>query len=70
MPIDVSTIKIKEYNSSWKHIICVDGKPICIVRGNKTLSKCISYLLNGEPVLNDGKIMKILDKVRDERKDT
>lgn len=61
----ISTLKIKEYNSTPKHVIIVNGTPICIVRGNNSLRDCISYLTNGEPKLKDGKIMKMLDKARE-----
>ena len=62
--LDIKTMKIKECNSSWKNVLMVGGVPVLIVKGNKSLQNCISYLLNGEPKLTDGKIMKILDRVR------
>ena len=43
----------------------VEGIPICIVRGTKSLNDCINYLMNGKPSLKDGRIMKILDKVKE-----
>lgn len=61
----ISSVKVKEYNSTNKHILMVDGKPVCITRGNKSLNDCISYLMNGEPDLKDGRIKKILDKVKE-----
>lgn len=60
----ISTLKVKEYNSTNKYVLMVEGIPVCIVRGNKSLNDCISYLMNGEPSLKDGKIMKLLDKLR------
>lgn len=60
----ISSVKVKEYNSTNKHILMVDGNPVCIVRGNKSLNDCISYLMNGEPDLKDGRIKKILDKAK------
>ena len=63
--LDIKTMKIKECNSSWKNVLMVGGVPVLIVKGNKSLQNCISYLLNGEPKLTDGKIMKILDRVRE-----
>lgn len=62
--MNISTVKIKEYNSTYKHILVVNGTPICIVRGNRSLNDCIGYLMNGVPSLKDGKIMKLLDKVK------
>lgn len=63
--MNISTVKVKEYNSTKKHILIVDGNPICIVRGNKSLNDCISYLMNGEPSLKDGRIQKLLDRVKE-----
>ena len=62
--MNISTVKVKEYNSTNKHVLMVEGIPVCIVRGNKSLNDCISYLINGDPLLKDGKIMKLLDKVK------
>ena len=62
--MNISTVKVKQYNSSYKHILMVEGIPVCIVRGTKSLNDCINYLMNGEPTLKDGRIMKILDKVK------
>lgn len=62
--MNINIVKIKEYNSTYKHILVVNGTPICIVRGNNSLNDCISYLMNGEPSLKDGKIKRLLDKVK------
>ena len=62
--MQISVVKVKEYNSTNKHILMVDGVPVCIVRGNKSLNDCISYLMNGEPNLKDGRIQKILDRMK------
>lgn len=61
----ISSVKVKEYNSTNKHILMVDEKLVCVVRGNKSLNDCISYLMNGEPPLKDGRIQKILDKLKE-----
>jgi hypothetical protein len=42
MELNIKTIKVKEYNSSWKNIL----------------------LVNREPELSDGKIMKVLKNLR------
>lgn len=64
--MDISVVKVKQYNSTYKHVLVVNGTPVCITRSGFTLTDCVNYLINGTPVLNDGKIMKILDKVREE----
>lgn len=62
--MNISTIKVKEYNSTKKYILMVESIPVCIIKGNKNLADCISYLMNGEPSLKDGRIAKLLDKVK------
>ena len=62
--MNISTAKVKQFSSTYKHVLMVDGKPVCIVRGDKCLNDCINYLMNGQPSLKDGRIMKLLDKVR------
>ncbi len=42
----------------------VDGKPICIVAGDKKMSECIQYISGYNADINDGKIKKILNKYR------
>ena len=61
----ISTTKVKQYGSTHKHVLMVEGKPVCIVRGSKSLNDCISYLMSGMPTLKDGRIMKLLDKVKE-----
>lgn len=64
--MDISTVKVKQYGSKYKYVLLVDSVPLCITRGVNSLNDCISYLMNGEPKLKDGRIMKIFDKVRAE----
>ena len=61
---EISVVKAKQYSSTYKHILMINGVPAVIVRGNQSLSDCISYFMNGEPELKDGKIMKILDNIK------
>lgn len=63
----VTTYRIKQYNSTYKTVVCVDGKPICIVAGvGKTLSNIIAYLNGYDVGIADGKIKKALDRCRAE----
>lgn len=62
--MDIKVIKVKQYNSTYKNILMVDGIPICIVAGDKKTSECIQYLSGYNIDINDGKIKKILDKYR------
>lgn len=65
--MNVTTHRIKQYNSTYKTVVCVDGKPICIVAGvGKTLSNIIAYLNGYDVPIADGKIKKALDRCRAE----
>lgn len=61
--MNITTHRIKQYNSTYKTIVSVDGKPICIVAGvGKTLSNVIAYLNGYDVDIADGKIKKALDR--------
>lgn len=62
--MDIKVEKVKQYNSTYKNVLMVDGTPICIVAGDKKASECIQYLSGYNVNINDGKIKKILDKYR------
>lgn len=63
----IDTYRVKQYSSTSKTVVCVDGKPICIVQGRgKTLSNIISYIQGYDVKIYDGKIKRILDKYRTE----
>ena len=57
--------KVKQYNSTKKFVVMVDGFPICIVKGEKKLSDIVVYLQGYDAEIKDGKIKKILDKIRE-----
>lgn len=62
--MDIQVYRVKQYNSTSKSVVVVNGKPICIVQGNgKTLSNIISYLNGYNVEISDKHIEKILDKV-------
>ena len=62
----IDMYRVKQYNSTSKTVVCIDGKPICLVQGRKTLSNIISYLQGYDVKIFDGRIKKILDKYRTE----
>lgn len=62
--MDIKVEKVKQYNSTYKNILMVDGMPICIVAGDKKTSECIQYFSGYNTDISDGKIKKILDKYR------
>ena len=59
----INTYRVKQYNSTFKTVVCIDGKPICIVQGcGKTVSNIVSYIQGYDVKINDGRIKKILDE--------
>lgn len=62
--MNIKTYKIKQYNSTYKHILVIDGEPVCAAQSGKQMSKCIQYLSGYNVNIGDGRIKKILDKHR------
>ena len=66
----ITTHRIKQYNATYKTVVCVYDKPICIVSGvGKTLSNVIAYLNGYDVPISDGKVKKILDMCKAESED-
>lgn len=64
----ITTYRVKQYNATYKTVVCVDDKPVCIVAGvEKTLSNVIAYLNGYDADIADGKIKIALDRCRTER---
>lgn len=61
--MEIRTYKVKQYNSTSKTVVFIDGQPICIVKGKKTLSNILAYIQGYEVEIKDGKIKKSIDKV-------
>lgn len=65
--MNITTYRVKQYNSTYKTVVCVDDKPVCIVSGTgKTLSNVIAYLNGYNVDIADGKIKIALDRRRAE----
>ena len=63
----ITQTRVKQYNSTYKTVISVDGIPVCITRSNKRASDIVSYLSGYEAEINDGKLKKQLDKIKDKK---
>lgn len=61
----ITQTRVKQYNSTYKTVVSVDGAPVCITRSNKRASDIVSYLSGYEVEINDGKLKKQLDKIRE-----
>jgi len=59
----IETYRVKQYNSTFKHVLMIDGKPILITKSPNRLSQCIAYLADKRVEIKDGTIKKLLDKV-------
>lgn len=63
---DIKVVKVKQYNSTTKHVVMVHNTPVAITRGADTALAINSYLLGYDVKLNDGKIVKKLDAIKEE----
>lgn len=62
--MNITTKRVKQYNSTTKTVIMVNGDPVCIVRGcGKTVSNIIAYLNGYDVLISDNAVKKALDKV-------
>ena len=62
--MNITQTRVKQYNSTYKTVVSVDGVPVCITRSNQRDSDIMSYLSGYEVEINDGKLKKQLDKIR------
>lgn len=61
--MQVTTKRVKQYNSTTKTVVMVNGDPICIVQGcGKTVSNIMAFLEGYDVEIKDGKIKKILER--------
>lgn len=58
----VTTFRVPQFSAKRITVVCVDGEPICTVRGNETLSKIISRLNGYDVSSGDKRIDKVIDK--------
>ena len=65
--MNITQTRVKQYNSTYKTVISVDGVPVCITRSNKRASDIMSYLSGYEVEINDGKLKKQLNKIRNRK---
>lgn len=64
--MQITTKRVKQYNSTNKTVIMVDNDPICIVDGcGKTVSNIMAYLNGYDVPIADGKIKRLLDKIKE-----
>lgn len=62
--MDIKIVKVRQYNSTNKHLLMIDEEPVCIATGINRINECVQYIYGHDADINDGKIRKILDKYR------
>lgn len=62
--MNITQTRVKQYNSTYKTVISVDGVPVCITQSNKRASDIVSYLSGYEVEIYDGKLKRQLDKIK------
>ncbi len=65
--MDIKVKTVKQYNATYKHIVLIDGDPVCITSSGARASECIQYVNGYDANINDGAVKKALDKVRIKR---
>lgn len=63
----ITQTRVKQYNSTYKTVISIDGIPICITRSAKRAGQIASYLEGYDVEINDGALKKQLDKYRNQK---
>lgn len=60
----VTTYRVPQLMSKRITVICVDGIPICTVRGKKSCSDIIAKLQGYEITIIDGRIDKLIEQMQ------
>lgn len=58
------TFTVKQYNSTFKHILIINGNPVAITDSVERVNILESYVKGYDVEINDGAIKKILDKYK------
>lgn len=64
--MNIEVFKVPQFSGKKLNVICVDGIPICTVRGKKNTSNIIAKLSGYDIEVNDGRIDKIITNLRNE----
>lgn len=64
----INVYRVPQYSAKRVNVICVDDVPVCTCRGKLTTSKIIARLSGQDSQLNDERLAKIIDSIREENK--
>lgn len=56
---EIKVYRVPQYMSKRVNVICVDGVPVCTVRGKKTTGDIIAKLSGYDVEIKDGRIDKL-----------
>lgn len=62
--MNITTYRVPQLMSKRITVICVDGIPICAVRGKKSCSDIIAKLQGYEVTVIDGRIDKLIEQMQ------
>ena len=62
--MNIKVLRAKQYNSTYKYILLINGEAVVIAKSETTVNKCIAYLSDNSVELSDGKVKKQLDKYK------
>lgn len=62
--MDVKIMKLKQYNSTWKHLLLINDEPLCFFESQNRVNEALHYVNGYDANIDDGYIKKILDKYR------
>ena len=65
--MEIKTKKLKQYNSTFKHLLLVDNEPICLFKSQNQINEALQYLHGNTAKISDGTIRKLLDKVKEKK---
>lgn len=63
--MNIKIYRVPQYSSKMINVICVNEKPICTVRGKKSTSDIISKLSGYDIRVIDGRIEKLINKMKE-----
>lgn len=66
----ITQTRVKQYNSTYKTVVSVDGVPVAMTKADKRASDIVAYLNGYDVEIKDGTIRKTLDKYRKPKKGT
>lgn len=62
--MDIKVFKVKQYNSTYKHLLIVDGVPVVVSQSKNRISAIVAYLGGNEQIIiHDGAVKRRLDKI-------